>query len=253
MKAKCHHCGQSTKRNCPALEKAICPSCCATRRLTEIACVPECERNTFGFLAVETFRKLDFGLPGVVLPVLRELSLIEDRDVADAMEIAERDESAAALRLYRLFFLTLYHRRTANGKTAFEIWKERGFPGLTHDQRLALEYKSGVMPTVFEFQRGIDANFVEIVDLLEPERGPLRLLDPVFVKQSHPRYSQFLAPIETFPHFVRAGLVLNELPHEISPRFIERVREAAKAPAYVTAPRPVKAFLLDLLTSVRSG
>lgn len=30
------------KRACPALGKDICPTCCATKRLTEIRCVPDC-------------------------------------------------------------------------------------------------------------------------------------------------------------------------------------------------------------------
>ena len=39
----CPLCGQrKAKRNCPALHKAICTVCCATKRLTEIDCPPDC-------------------------------------------------------------------------------------------------------------------------------------------------------------------------------------------------------------------
>jgi hypothetical protein len=39
----CPLCGvRKAKRNCPALQEAICPVCCATKRLTEIDCPPDC-------------------------------------------------------------------------------------------------------------------------------------------------------------------------------------------------------------------
>ena len=39
----CPLCGQrKAKRNCPALHNSICTVCCATKRLTEIDCPPDC-------------------------------------------------------------------------------------------------------------------------------------------------------------------------------------------------------------------
>jgi len=39
----CPECGQRKgRRNCPALGKTICPTCCATKRLTEINCPDDC-------------------------------------------------------------------------------------------------------------------------------------------------------------------------------------------------------------------
>src|SRR5688500_13008856 len=43
----CPVCGQrKARRDCPALGQTICPVCCGTKRLTEIACPPTC-----GYLA----------------------------------------------------------------------------------------------------------------------------------------------------------------------------------------------------------
>jgi hypothetical protein len=40
---RCPVCGQrKAKRDCPALGQTICPVCCGTKRLTEIACPPGC-------------------------------------------------------------------------------------------------------------------------------------------------------------------------------------------------------------------
>src|SRR5690242_3354819 len=39
----CPECGQRKgRRNCPALGETICPTCCATKRLTEINCPDDC-------------------------------------------------------------------------------------------------------------------------------------------------------------------------------------------------------------------
>lgn len=41
--AKCGSCGQAKgRRQCPALGREICPICCGTKRLTEIACPESC-------------------------------------------------------------------------------------------------------------------------------------------------------------------------------------------------------------------
>ncbi|HYT73137.1 MAG TPA: hypothetical protein VEL79_00190, partial [Vicinamibacterales bacterium] len=43
MKTPCVLCSaRAAKRACPALGREICPSCCATKRLVEIACPPDC-------------------------------------------------------------------------------------------------------------------------------------------------------------------------------------------------------------------
>src|SRR5688500_8016174 len=41
--AACPVCGGGkAKRQCPALDQAICPTCCGTKRLVEIRCPPGC-------------------------------------------------------------------------------------------------------------------------------------------------------------------------------------------------------------------
>jgi hypothetical protein len=43
MKGVCSLCGvRKAKRTCPAVQQGICAVCCGTKRLTEIACPPEC-------------------------------------------------------------------------------------------------------------------------------------------------------------------------------------------------------------------
>src|SRR5437762_3565531 len=43
MRALCPLCGtRKAKRACPVINRDICPVCCGTKRLTEIACPPDC-------------------------------------------------------------------------------------------------------------------------------------------------------------------------------------------------------------------
>ncbi len=46
---KCEICKEKkARRNCPAIGKTICPSCCASKRLKEIDCPTDCEHLTSG-------------------------------------------------------------------------------------------------------------------------------------------------------------------------------------------------------------
>ena len=47
--SKCELCNEKKgRRNCPAIEKTICPSCCAVKRKKEIDCPDDCEYLTKG-------------------------------------------------------------------------------------------------------------------------------------------------------------------------------------------------------------
>src|SRR5688572_22336033 len=72
----CPSCGhRKARRDCPALGQTICPVCCGTKRLTEIACPPDC-----GYLAaarehpaaaVKRQQERDVA---VLLPTIRDLT-----------------------------------------------------------------------------------------------------------------------------------------------------------------------------------
>ena len=101
---KCPLCGtRRARRACPALNKDICPVCCGTKRLTEIACPPTC-----GYLA--TAREH----PAAV--VRRQ----QEHDVAALMPSIQ----ALTERQYQLFFLF---------QTAIARHKPEGFARLVDD------------------------------------------------------------------------------------------------------------------------
>ena len=72
----CPSCGErKARRECPALGKTICPRCCGTKRLTEIACPPDCHYLTSArehpAAVVKRQQQKDVA---ALLPTLRELT-----------------------------------------------------------------------------------------------------------------------------------------------------------------------------------
>lgn len=72
----CPSCGQrKSKRSCPALSQSICPVCCATKRLTEIDCPPDCVHliSSRNHPAASVKRQQEADV-AVLLPSIRELT-----------------------------------------------------------------------------------------------------------------------------------------------------------------------------------
>ena len=75
-KTKCPACGtRRARRACPALGQQICPVCCGTKRLVEIACPPDCSylrsANAHPPAVVQRQQERDFGF---LLPLLGRLT-----------------------------------------------------------------------------------------------------------------------------------------------------------------------------------
>lgn len=73
---QCPLCGtRKARRACPALNQTICPVCCGTKRLTEIACPPTCPylSNAAEHPAAVVVRQQERDL-AVLLPTIQELT-----------------------------------------------------------------------------------------------------------------------------------------------------------------------------------
>ena len=208
--------------------------------MTEIVCTTDCPHNTFGLNSVSAFRELDANLPNFVLPYLLKQELLSREGLRNAVNTITQvpnDED----RIYIFVIRKLYHERQDDGKTIYEQWQDAGLPGLTHDQRLLLKYKSLRSPTIVEYQRKIDDNYAEFIDLLEPEHGSLRLLDPMFIGHGYPRFTQLFCYVETYPNFIRLSRGEGQLlVNRVSTPLIDRIKTAAAA-----AVLPVTAFLQE--------
>jgi hypothetical protein len=245
MKQKCPHCGKTGKRNCPALETAICSRCCGTKRVSEITCVPECEYNTFGTKAIEAFRDLDNNLfNNLLLPYFRDNGIVSIQEVNRL-----RNESSGEMdftnKAHVFFHMRLFHELQPNGKTVFENWHNNGFEKLSHDCQLLLEYKSKAMPTIIELQKNIDANFIECIDIFDKERGSFLLLDPVISQEQFPRFTRVMAWLEDYPVFSRLSAHCETLPDMCANRFIEEIEHFAQEPPYCHAKFPEKQYIFE--------
>jgi len=149
----CPLCGhRKAKRNCPALHKSICAVCCATKRLTEIDCPPDCvhlvsSRNH----PSATVRRQQEADVSVLMPSIRELTerqyqlfflfqnviaqaqpeglaRVTDQDVAEAAgSVAATLETAARGIIYEQAPQSPIGRKLADGfKTLMEQVREQG-------------------------------------------------------------------------------------------------------------------------------
>jgi hypothetical protein len=149
----CPLCGQrKAKRNCPALHTSICTVCCATKRLTEIDCPPDCvhlvSARAHPSASAKRQQEVDVA---VLMPSIRELterqyqlfflfqnviaqtqpeglSRVTDLDVAEAAaSLAGTLETAARGIIYEQPPHSPTARRLADGfKTLMEQVRERG-------------------------------------------------------------------------------------------------------------------------------
>ncbi|MBN2641274.1 MAG: hypothetical protein JXR78_06460 [Victivallales bacterium] len=229
MAKKCNICGSKARRYCPAQKNEICSICCATKRMTEIKCTADCEHNTFGVNAILAFRKLDADSANYIMRYLMDFYSksqykLESEAFSNMMKMDDDGK------IYYFCREKLYHEIQADGRTIFEIWRDDNFTPLNHDQQLLLEYKRSLTPTVVEFQKSIDENFAEFIDLLEPERPPFLIMDPDFVEYNYPRFTRMLTYIEIYPNFTRfsrgGGLMLNG---NNATAFISQLEERAEA------------------------
>ncbi|OGV32499.1 MAG: hypothetical protein A2020_11945 [Lentisphaerae bacterium GWF2_45_14] len=180
-KDKCPFCGRKGRRECPAQNAVICSECCGTKRISDISCSPECSYNIFGLHAIEAFRTVDKKFSNIILlSCMLEKGFLSQEEIQKLRADIPEDESFFA-EMYSLKMMRLFRDKQSNDKTTFEIWQSDGFDGLTHDEACMLGFKKNAMPTVIEFQRNIDCNFVECIDLFAPEREVFLLLDPMIV------------------------------------------------------------------------
>ena len=109
--AACPLCGKGkAKRQCPALDQTICPTCCGTKRLVEIRCLPTCgwlkasrahphaaqqrQQEQDANLVVPLIRGLDDGGYAVLMACLP--AVVTFRNEADPPPLDSDLQSAAA-------------------------------------------------------------------------------------------------------------------------------------------------------------
>lgn len=197
------------RRECPVAGKQIAAAECAESRHSLYACPEDCPHNTFSpsnyNRLLEIAQKSDrlmferFGtLPAVAAQIGRELRSLQ--------ETGRQDRAG-------MLIMDWFHfRRDADGLSFFERWEKQGFPGLRNDQRVFLQRRAGLRPSLIEVRQIVDAEQMIAVDLLEPEAGEFLLMDRSLASRAV-RFSTWLVWTYDLPH----GRLMHGAMFEVDP------------------------------------
>jgi hypothetical protein len=94
------------------------------------------------------------------------------------------------------------YRVGPGGDTCLGEWAKAGFPGLGADERVFMRSRMRLQPAMLEVHRVIDSQRVEVVDLLDPERGSFVIVDTGFARQVG-RFEVYAGHVAPLPHYSR--------------------------------------------------
>ena len=197
----------SKHRSCPALGVDIPTSDCRALRNTSIACTADCPSNPFTVANCERLHAVERSVNATSLPI--GLALPDEIVRVDLIEPGGRVANPGRFAAF-LVQQALHVERDLDGKTRANRWIEAGLPGLeTNDERALFRAIARMRIALMETRRVMDANRLEVVDLLRPGEGPFILMDPDHWRWAV-RYGLSLARVFELPHFHRcAGRALS--------------------------------------------
>ena len=190
----------SKHRACPVVGREISAAECGESRISRHACPVDCPHLPFtpanyeSFLATEG----DFDLKA-------EEWMSRTPALAEAMHQAAReaDRLGTPSSVVVCYAWLLTFQRDAAGLTALDHWERAGFPGLKNDGRVIARARRQMRMALVEIHRVLEDR-VEVVDLLDPERGEFTIVDHSLATQAT-RFAVLLLPVYPLPHFWRAA------------------------------------------------
>ncbi len=187
------------RRHCPALGGEITPVDCGEDRNRRHACPMDCAHNPFNPDNYDQLLEIEDRLDAKTMDRLANDS--RDRFALQReREALLRDGSGHAMHAFlaqKLFFA-----RDAAGLTFAQRWEKAAYAGLRNDERALFAAKAQTRVVALEVHRVIDSQFLEAVDLLAPERGPMLLLDRSLAKRAI-RFGALIGWAYPLPHFWR--------------------------------------------------
>jgi hypothetical protein len=94
------------------------------------------------------------------------------------------------------------YRVGPGGDTCLGEWAKAGFPGLGADERVLMRSRMRMQPAMLEVHRILDGQRVEVVNLLDPERGAFMIVDGGFARQVV-RFEVYSGHTVPLPHYSR--------------------------------------------------
>ena len=155
-------------RECPAAGRPIEAFECAAGRHTTYACPEACPFNVFATASYEKYQALEQSADKKYFEWVIEHAADRTQFEADMSRLAGDGPSPTLF--HRLAWHGVY-RVGPGGDTCLGEWAKAGFPGLGTDERILMRGRMRLQPAMLEVHRIMDDHRVEVVDLLDPERG----------------------------------------------------------------------------------
>ena len=143
---------------------------------------------------------------------------------------------------YYLLFVEKGHQ----GKTLAQQWRNQGWPGLTNDERMMMNYRldNSSYATIIEIQKILDHQAMECIDLLDPKQKKFILLDRNTAK-SAVRFTQLLSWLNHYPYFSRLANNALEIPDMIAAEFMDTLKETFKTERRKRRQLTIKEYLSE--------
>ncbi len=186
-------------RECPAAGRPIEAFECAAGRHTTYACPESCSFNVFATANYQKFQAIEQSAEEKYFKWVMEHAADRTQLESDLRRL-EKDRPSSGY-----FHPVAWHgiyRVGPGGDTCLGEWAKAGFPGLGADERIVMRSWMRLQPAMLEVHRVIDGQRVEVVDLLDPERGSFVIVDGGFARQVV-RFEAYAGHIAPLPHYTR--------------------------------------------------
>ncbi len=186
-------------RECPAAGHPIEAFECAAGRHTTYACPEACPFNVFASASYQKFQAIERSADEKYYKWVMEHAADRVQFEADMRRLVGDRPSSG------YFHCLAWHgvyRVGPGGDTCLGEWAKAGFPGLGADERVLMRSRMRLQPAMIEVHRVLDDQRVEVVDLLDPERGPFVIMDGGFARQVV-RFEVYAGHVNPLPHYRR--------------------------------------------------
>jgi hypothetical protein len=167
-------------RECPAAGHPIEAFECATGRHTTYACPESCPFNGFATGSYRKYQAIEHSADEKYFAWVVEHAADPAQFEADMRRLVGDRPSSGYF--HRLAWHGVY-RVGPSGDTCLGEWAKAAFPGLGADERVVMRSRMRLQPAMLEVHCVIDDQRVEVVDLLDPERGSSVMMDAGFARQ----------------------------------------------------------------------
>ena len=167
-------------RECPAAGRPIEAFECAAGRHTTYACPESCPFNVFATASYHKLRDIEHSADEKYFEWVVKHVADKSQFEADMQRLVGDGPSAGYF--HRLAWHAVY-RVGPSGDTCLGEWAKAGFPGLSADERVLMRSRMRLQPAMLEVHRIMDDHRVEVVDLLDPERGAFVIADAGLARQ----------------------------------------------------------------------